>query len=165
MNAIFNRTSIRKYKDLKVEDEKIELLLKAAMQAPSAGNQQPWEFVVVEDKTVIEKLSHAHQYASFIKDAPLVIVPVYRKEGLVFPEYTYIDMSNACENLWLEATDLGLGCVWLGISPLKDREAYVNKAIQLDKHLCAFSLMAIGYPKEDTKATDRFDENRIHYIK
>ena len=165
MNAIFNRCSIRKYLNKEIEKDKIELLLKAAMQAPSAGNQQPWEFVVVQNKDIIEKLSHAHKYAGFIKDAPLVIVPVYKKKDLVFPEYTYIDMSIACENMWLEATELNLGCCWLGISPLKEREEYVNNVLNLDDYLCAFSLMAIGYSDQDIKITDRFDENRIHYMK
>ncbi len=78
MNEIFHRTSIRKYLDKPVEDEKIETILQAAMAAPSAGNQQPWEFYVVKDKTTLEKLSKTSPYASCCTSAPLAFVACYR---------------------------------------------------------------------------------------
>ena len=163
MNSIFQRRSIRKYLDKKVEKEKIDLLLKAAMNAPSAGNQQPWEFYVIEDKDMIEKLSHCSPYASCLKNAPLAIVPVYRKEGLRFEEYAHIDMSICCENMWLEATELGLGCVWLGIAPIKERMDKVNEIIDIDEGLESFAIMAIGYSDEEKEDKDYYDINRIHY--
>ena len=163
MNSIFKRRSIRKYLDKKVEKEKIDLLLKAAMNAPSAGNQQPWEFYVIEDKDMIEKLSHCSPYASCLKNAPLAIVPVYRKEGLRFEEYAHIDMSICCENMWLEATELGLGCVWLGIAPIKERMDKVNEIIDIDEGLESFAIMAIGYSDEEKEDKDYYDINRIHY--
>ena len=75
MNSIFHRISVRKYQDKPVEEEKMEMILKAAMAAPSARNQQPWEFYVVTDKAVIKELSMASPYATCAKDAPVVFVP------------------------------------------------------------------------------------------
>lgn len=164
MNNIFNRVSIRKFKDKDIEQEKIDLLMKAAMAAPSAGNQQPWEFYIIKNKDIIKRLSKASKYAKCLENAPIAIVPVYRTQGLKFKEYAHIDMSIACENLWLEATELGLGCVWLGIAPLQDRMDIVNDIISLDDNYQAFALMAIGYPNESKKQQDRYDANRVHYL-
>ncbi len=102
MNEIFTRVSIRKFDDRPVEPEKITQLLKAAMQAPSAGNQQPWEFYVVTDKDKIKALSEISPYAACAKNAPAVIVPCYRTEGLRWSETVLIDLSCATENLLLE---------------------------------------------------------------
>ena len=97
MENIFHRVSIRKYEDKPVEKEKIFQILKAGMQAPSACNQQPWEFYVVKDKAVIGRLSEASPYAKCAKDAPVVFVPCFRSKGIA-PEYFNIDMSAAVED-------------------------------------------------------------------
>lgn len=114
MDAIFHRTSIRKYQETPVEAEKIETLLRAAMAAPSACNQQPWEFYVVRNKEKIKELSEASPYAGCAKGAPVVFVPCYRKNCQV-PMYAEIDLSAAVENLLLEADSLGLGAVWMAL--------------------------------------------------
>ena len=80
MNRLYHRVSIRKYQDKPVEKEKIIAILRAAMQAPSAGNQQPWEFYVITDKKRLEALSEVHPYSGMVKDAPMAIVTAYRKE-------------------------------------------------------------------------------------
>ena len=112
MNSIFHRISVRKYEDKPVEKEKIMEILKAGMQAPSACNQQPWEFYVVTDKEKIQKLSKVTPYTGCAAGAPAVIVPVYHTEGLVAPSFAQIDMSIAQENIWLETDTLGLSMVW-----------------------------------------------------
>ena len=117
MNSIFTRVSIRKYQDRPVEKEKTIAILKAAMQAPSAANQQPWEFYVVTNKEKLKALSETHPYAGMTKDAPIAIVAAYRKDCML-PDYAQIDLSIAMENLWLETDAQGLGGVWLGIAPL-----------------------------------------------
>ena len=99
MNEIFTRVSTRKFEDRPVEPEKIIQLLRAAMQAPSAGNQQPWEFFVVTDKEKIKALSESNPYAGCAASAPVVIVPCYKVEGARFSEYCEIDLSIATENL------------------------------------------------------------------
>lgn len=164
MNEIFHRTSIRKYQSRPVEQEKIRQILRAGMQAPSAGDQQPWEFYVVTNQEIIRELSKSHIYAGCAAGAPVVIVPVYRKEGLWLPEYAHIDMSIAQQNMWLETDSLGLGGVWLGVAPMPERMEAVAEILQLPEHLAAFSMFALGYPAEERVQKDRFEETRIHYI-
>lgn len=164
MNSIYHRVSIRKFKDQPVEAEKITEILRAGMQAPSAGNQQPWEFYVVTDKEKIEALSKAHLYAGCAAGAPVVIVPVYRTQNLYFPQYAQIDLAIAQENMWLMTDALGLGGTWLGIAPIEDRMAIVNEILDLPEDLQAYSLFPLGYPAETKEQQNRFDESRIHYV-
>jgi nitroreductase len=164
MSSIYHRTSIRKYEDRQVEKEKISEIIRAGMQAPSAGDQQPWEFYVVTDSEKIKALSKVSPYAGCAAGAKAVIVPVYRKKGLVFPEYAQIDMSIAQENMWLRTDELGLGGVWLGIAPLEDRMKNVRKVLDLPDDVEAFSLFPVGYPAEEKAQEDRYDEKRVHFI-
>ena len=163
MNAIFKRTSIRKYLDKPVEQDKIKKLLRAACAAPSACNQQPWEFYVVRNKEIIEQLSECTPYTKIAKGAPLVIVPCFRKEGLVVPMFANIDLSAAVENILLEVVELGLGAVWCGVSPIDSFMDNVRKVVNIDDSLEPFAIIPIGYPAEERIQQDRFDENRIHY--
>ena len=136
MNNIYTRVSVRQYEDRPVEPEKITEILRAGMQAPSCGNQQP-----------------------------AAIVPVYRKKGLWLPEYAHIDMAIAQENMWLMTDALGLGGVWLGIAPQQERMDALREILELPDDLEAFSIFVLGYPAGTKKAQeDRFDENRIHYV-
>ncbi len=164
MENIFHRVSIRKYQDKSVEKEKIIQILRAGMQAPSACNQQPWEFYVVTDREKIQKLAKATPYSGCAAGAPVVIVPVYRTKGLVVQEMAQIDMSIAQENIWLETDAQGLGGVWIGIAPMQDRMDYVREVLDIPEDLEVFSLFAMGYPAESRKQQDRFDETRIHFV-
>ncbi len=162
MNVIFNRTSIRKYQSREVENEKVELLLKAAMAAPSAGNQQPWEFYIIKNKDTLEKLSKCSPYAGCAKEAPVAIVNCYRKD-IIMPEYGEIDLSASTENILLEAAELGLGAVWLGIAPLNDRMQKVKEILGIPDNLKPFAIIPLGYPANEKKQQDRYDESRVHY--
>ena len=138
-------------------------ILKAAMQAPSATNQQPWEFFVVTNREKLEALSKVHQYAGMTKDAPVAIVAAYRSDCRV-PAYAQIDLSIAMQNLWLETDAQGLGGVWLGIAPWEERMKSVEEILDMPDTLRAFAIFPYGYPAEERKQQDRFDENRIHYV-
>ena len=164
METIYSRRSIRKYLDKKIDEDIITELLKAAMAAPSAGNQQPWEYYVVTNKELIMKLSQVTPYTKCAANAPVVLVPCYRTNGLRFPEYAHIDMSASVENVLLEATHHGLGSVWMGIAPHQDRQNEVNKLLALPENLQAFALIAVGYPDEHKEAQTRFEETRVHYL-
>ena len=163
MNEIYHRVSVRKFTQQPIEQEKILQILKAGMQAPSACNQQPWEFYVVENKEKIKALSKATPYATPCANAPVVIVPVYKTDNLPAPMFAQIDLSISQENMWLETDSLGLGGVWIGIAPLEDRMKEVEKILEIPSHLHAFSLFPIGYPAESRDQQNRFDENKIHY--
>ena len=163
MNPIYTRVSIRKYQDRPVEKEKTMAILRAAMQAPSAANQQPWEFYVVTNKEKLKALSEVSPYAGMTKDAPVAIVAVYRTDCLL-PMYAQIDLSIAMENLWLETVNQGLGGVWLGIAPLEDRMKEVEEILNIPDSLRAFAIFPYGYPAEAREQQDRFEESRIHYV-
>ena len=150
-NSIYHRISVRKYQDKPVEKEKIEAMLRAAMQAPSAGNQQPWAFYVVTNREKLEALSKVHPYAGMVKAAPAAIVSAYGKECWM-PEFAQIDLSIAMENLWLETDAQGLGGVWLGIAPLEDRMKAVEVILGMPDTLRAFAIFPFGYPAEERKS-------------
>ena len=164
MNEIFHRTSIRKYLDKPVEAEKVEAMLKAAIVAPSAGNQQPWEFYVVTDGSTLEKLAKTSPYAGCTAGAPLAFVACYRTECRL-PDYAQIDMSASVENLLLEADALGLGAVWLGIAPLEERMQAVQDVLNMPENLKAFAIIPCGYPEAIRPQQDRFEVERVHYIR
>ena len=163
MADLFHRVSIRKYQDRPVEREKIVEILRAAMAAPSAKNQQPWEFYVITKKDTLEKLSKASPYAGMTANAPVAIISAYRKDCDV-PCYADIDMSIAMENLWLKTDEIGLGGVWLGIAPIEERMELVHKMLDLPENVKVFSLFAMGYPAEERPQQDRFDPERIHFM-
>ena len=162
-SGIFHRVSIRKYKEDAVEPEKIKMMLRAAMAAPSACNQQPWEYYVVTDKEIIRKLAETSPNAACAAEAPLVFVPCHRRIGVV-PEYFQIDMSASVENLLLEADELGLGAVWMGIAPNRKRMKAVRRVLEIPFSLEPFALVPCGYPAEEKEQEDRYDEARVHYV-
>lgn len=163
MNSIYHRVSIRKYQDRPVEKEKVEAILRAAMQAPSAGNQQPWEFFVITNKEKLKALSEVSPYAAMTKGAPVAIVSAYQKECWM-PMFAQIDLAIAMENLWLEADAQDLGGVWLGTAPDEDRMKAVEAIIGMPDTLRAFAVFPLGYPAEERVQQDRFDGNRIHWV-
>jgi len=160
--GIQRRRSIRKYDKRPIEKEKIEKLLSAAMQAPSAANQRPWEFIVVENRETLQKLSKAHLYATPMKDAALGIIVLSREDRLAFPQYWQQDLAAATENILLEAVELGLGVVWMGVAPEEDRMAYITELFELPQGVKPFAMLAVGY-SSDNKFVDRFDASKVHY--
>ena len=163
-NPIFRRVSVRKFLPDPVPESKVEKLLRAAMAAPSAGNQQPWEFFVVTDAAKIRELAGCSPYSSCAANAPLLVVPCARTQGLRFPEYNYIDLANATENLLLEATHLGLGAVWLACAPDPGRMSRVAAVLGTNETLLPFALVPVGLPAETKAWTDRYDPDRVHRV-
>lgn len=148
-----------------MERDKLNLILHAAMQAPSAGNQRPWEFIVIRKKETLKELSKLSPYAFCLARAPMAIVLVANEDRLKFPENWEQDMSTAAQNILLEAVNLGLGAVWLGIAPLEDRMIYVKEILKLQTSLKPFCAIPIGYPEnpDANSFIDRFDPGRIHF--
>src|SRR5512136_3176720 len=113
LEVIRQRRSVRSYLKKNVEKEKLHEVLKAAMFSPTARNLRPWEFIIVTEDETKERLSHATPYASFAKDAPVVIVICYDTgKARRFKE----DCSICAENIWLEATNQGLGTCFIQIA-------------------------------------------------
>ena len=163
MNAIFTRTSVRKFEDRPVEKEKIEKLLQAGFVAPSAGNQQPWEFYVVTKRETIEALAKTSPYAVSAAKAPVVLVIAARKD-VIFPGITDIDCAIATENLWLELEDLDLGGVMMAVSPVPERMEAVRQILNLPDNQYAFALLPFGYPVGKKPQVDRYDAKKIHWV-
>ena len=164
MANLFTRVSIRKFQDKKIEKKDLEYILRAAMAAPSAGNQQPWEFYVVENREVLKQLGESSPFSAPAGKAPVAIVTAYREE-CDLPEFAQIDMSIMMENLWLAADEIGLGGVWLGVAPREDRMKAVEEIVGIPAGQRAFGIFALGYPDEERTQQDRFDQSRIHYVK
>lgn len=165
---INNRRSIRSFTDEDISIEDIEKMLKAAMQAPgSRMGSEPWEFIIVKNKETIEKLSDIAPSAKPLKTATLAIVGIANMERVHYPTVWQQDMSAAVENLLLEACNLGLGAVWLGVAPDEDKMSKISEIFHLDETLRPFNLIAMGYPAEGTenKFIDKFDKSRIHLEK
>ncbi|MBQ6813802.1 MAG: nitroreductase family protein [Methanobrevibacter sp.] len=168
MNAIFKRKSIRKFLDKPIENEKIERLLKAGMQAPSAINSQPWEFIVVTDKESIELIENMSQYSKPAKTSTCCIITLFdEKYTDRFEDYCWVeqDMGACTENILLQAVEEGLGAVWLGTYPNEERVNYLKEHFNIPNGVYPYSVIVLGYPTEDYHGQSRFDESRIHYEK
>ncbi|NHJ48531.1 MAG: nitroreductase family protein [Asgard group archaeon] len=165
MDAIMTRRSIRKFDKKVVSKKDIDELIRAAMQAPSAGNRQPWHFVVITDRKKLDKVPEFHPYSKMLLEAPLAILICAKVTTDKYCDYWVQDCSAATQNLLLAAHAKGLGAVWLGIYPRDERVNDIRKLFDLPADVVPLSLNAIGYPSEKKEAEDRYDESKVHYEK
>ncbi|MGO9115442.1 MAG: nitroreductase family protein [Thermoguttaceae bacterium] len=148
LESIHTRRSIRTYLDQPVPTELTHKLLAAAMQAPSARNQQPWQFVVIDDRAILTKIPPFMPNAAMAGKAPLAILvcgdlSLEESEG-----YWVVDCAAAVENILLAAHALGLGAVWCGVYPRDKRMEGLRQLIGLTKNVIAHSLVVLGYGAE-----------------
>ena len=166
MKEIFNRRSIRKFEDRPVEQEKIDKLLRAAMQAPSAANQQPWEFIVVENKDNLKTLSLTTPYSKPVADSAVTLVLLGNSNDFKVPTGWQQDMGAAAQNILLEATHLELGAVWLGVATADVAIDYIKNLYNLPENIKPFAMIAIGYPNgQKNEFVDRYVAAKVHYEK
>lgn len=160
--AILSRRSIRRYTSEPVSDDLVEKLLRAAMSAPSAGNEQPWHFVVIRDRKTMERIQEFHPFARMLREAPVAILvcgdPRLEKYGGFWVQ----DCSAATENILIAANSMGLGAVWLGLYPIDERVEGMRKLLEIPGHVIPLSLVSVGHPAEKKPQADRYDESRIH---
>jgi nitroreductase len=154
LDILRNRRSIRKYKDQEIETEKIELIKEAALRSPSSRGINPWRFIFVTDRALLEKLSRAKESGSgFLKGAPLgVVVCAAQGESDVWVE----DCSIASIILQLAGQSLGLGSCWIQIrnrmhSSSQSSEDYIKQVLDLPENFRVESMIAFGYPDEDKR--------------
>ena len=163
MSIIFNRKSVRKFRDEKVDDEIIIRLLKAGMQAPSSCNSQPWEFIVIsnpEDKLAISRM---HQFAKPAANASHLIVTVGNLNEAKVIRMIEQDLGACNENILLQATHEGLGAVWLGFHPIEDRTLKLKEYLEIPDYCIPFSVICVGWPAQDREVKLRYDEDKVHY--
>ena len=164
---IMTRTSIRQYKDQPVEPEKIDIMLKAAMAAPTAVNLQPWHFIVITDKNTLKLLSGQQP-----NNAPLMIAVCGDTDKTTMPDgkgklpdFWVQDVSAATENLLLAAHAQGLGAVWTGVYPAMERVAEVANVLNCPNNIIPLAVVRIGYPDESPEPKNKFKEENISYNK
>jgi len=161
-DPVLTRRSIRKYTDEPVSEAHVERLLRAAMAAPSAGDQRPWRFVVVRDRATLTAITEVHPYARMLRQAPLAIVVCADTQLKKWPQFWEQDCAAATENILIEAEILGLGAVWLGVHPLPERVEGIRRLLALPDHIVPFAVVAVGHPVERKPPAERFDPARVH---
>ena len=135
------------------------------MQAPSAGNAQPWHFIVVKDQLILNKIPEFHKTAPMAKNAPMAIFICADLTLEKYPGCWVLDCSAAAENILLAAHDLGLGAVWTANYPLKEVEKGVKKLLDLPKNIVPHCLILLGYPAHPYNSKTYYQKERIHYDK
>ena len=163
LETILTRRSIRKYRETPVGKQVVERLLRAAMAAPSSKNEQPWVFVVIDDRRLLDEIPAFHPYATMVKTAPAAILVCADKRRFLSEEIWVQDCAGATENILLAAHGLGLGAVWLGIHPRQERVAGMTRLLSLPEEIIPFSLVVLGHPAEEKPPSNRFDPARIHW--
>lgn len=165
IEVILNRKSVRKYTESSIEKDKIELILRAGMAAPSACNVQPWDFVVVDDEKVLKELGENNPYAKMLLNCKLAIVVCGNLEKTMEGEgqqFWIQDCSAATQNILLAAESLGIGAVWTAVYPSEDRMKSVSQILSLPNNIIPLNVIPMGYPSENQNPKDKYIENNIH---
>lgn len=163
LEAIHTRRSIRKYTDRPVPEELVTELLRAAMSAPSAVNAQTWVFIIIDDRKLLDEIPTFSPYAGMCREAPLAILVCGDTTLEKVPGYWVQDCSAAIQNILLAAHDAGLGAVWTGIYPMKDRVDGFRKAFGLPDHIFPLGLVPVGYPAENPVPKDRYRKEKVYH--
>lgn len=162
LQAIATRRSIRRFTERPVPPELIDKVLRAAMAAPSAGNQRPWHFVVLDNRALLDAIPRFHPYAAMLQQASAAIVVCGDGRLEQYQGYWVQDCAAATENLLLAAHALDLGAVWVGVYPREERVARLQALLAIPAEVIPLALVALGYPAERPAPADRFDRARIH---
>lgn len=162
LEALRGRRSIRRYTAEPVPESLTLELLRAAMSAPSAGNQQPWQFVVIDQRRLLDEIPRIHPFAQMAREAPLAILVCGDMQRVRMEEFWVQDCAAATQNLLVAAHALGLGAVWVGVYPREDRVASFRWLLGLPEHVTPFALVPVGFPAEHKPPADRYDPARVH---
>ena len=161
LDAILTRRSIREYSDEIVTREQERQLLEAAMAAPSAHNKQPWHFIVIRDKTILDKIPEFHQYSKMLRKASLAIV-VCGDQNIQDTDFWIHDCSAATENILIAANAMGLGAVWLGVHPSEDLINNTKGLLGIPEHVTPLGIVSIGYPSVEKPPRQNYNPKRVH---
>ncbi len=167
IDAIMTRSSVRKYTDQKIDETKIETLLKAGMAAPTAGNRQPWDLIVINDRETLDAIPPIIKGAHMAAGAQLAIAVCGTPAQSLVPEYWVQDCSAVTENILLAAHAMGLGAVWCGAYPNnpENKVAALQKLFSLPQETMVLSIIVIGYPDGDIHVKNKWKPEKIHYNK
>lgn len=157
---ILTRRSIRSYTDQDVEPEKIEAILEAGMAAPSGKNGQPWDFIVLTRREILDEMAERLPYAKMLREARVAIAVCADRTK---SPYWYVDCSAAAENILLAAHALGLGAVWTATYPYRDRMDVVKELCGLPGSYDSLCVIPVGYPAREARPKDNFDAGKIYH--
>jgi nitroreductase len=163
LEAIMTRRSVRVFEPREVSKDLLLKLVAAGMQAPSAGNEQPWQFVICNDRSILQRVREFHPYAQMTDTAPAAILVCADMALDERKGYWQQDCAAATQNILLAAHGLGLGAVWTGMYPREDRVAGARKLFGLPESIVPLSLIFVGYPAEHPAPENRFKEERVHW--
>lgn len=172
VSLLFSRSSVRRFTEEAVDDASVELLLRAAMAAPSSMNLQPWHFIVVRDASLKQELHRCLPYAKMLQAGSIGVVvcgdvSLYERVNRMDKEdntlYWVQDCSAASENLLLAAHAIGLGAVWTGIYPLESRIEPLRRLLHLPPHIVPLNLIVVGHPLSRPQPKDKWDPQKVHY--
>jgi len=162
MDAILSRRSIRKYKAEPIPEKIVNQLLEAAMSAPSAHNEQPWHFVLITERSILEEIPKFHPYSNMLNESPLAITVCGNLQQESKKKFWVQDCSAATQNILIAAQAKGLGAVWLAVYPIKKRVLGVQKLLALPEYVIPLCLVSVGYPAERKPPANRYDASRVH---
>lgn len=165
LEAIKQRQSIRKYQNTPVETEKINSLLEAAMNAPTARNTQEWKFVVITNREALNDMCNLSPYTTMMKEAPCAILVLADLEKAINKEYGLINCAAAIENLIIEAMHQELGTCWCGIAPVEERIEKFKEYFKLADNEYPVGVVAVGYSNEKKPLINNFDPKKVRYYK
>lgn len=162
---IMTRTSVRKFTDRAISKDTLETIVKAGMAAPTAVNKQPWDFVVVTERQVLDSLMANHPYSNLATATAAIIVCGNMEKAMEGDGQAYWiqDCSAATENILLAAHALGLGAVWCGVYPMQDRIVPVRETLKLPSYVTPLNIISMGYPAEDPQPKDKWNPANVHY--
>ena len=164
---IMTRTSVRDFTDRQISKDTLETIVKAGMAAPSAMNKQPWAFVVITEKQMLDSLNAVHPYAN-LKTATAAIVVCGDMDKTIEGEgreYWVQDCSAATENILLAAHAYGIGAVWCGVYPTAERVDAVKKTLGMPENIVPLNIVTMGYPAEEEHPKDKWNADNVHYQK
>ncbi len=162
MEGLLSRRSVRQYTDQKVAAADITDIVKAGMYAPSARNQQAWDFVVITDRDKLIRLGDNLQTAPMAKTAAFAVAVCADLDRATSPGYWEQDCAAAMENMLLACHAKGLGAVWIGMHPHEEREDVVKEVCSIPEKIKIHSLMLAGYPAKPAAQAQRFHQEYIH---
>lgn len=169
LEAILERRSARNFTEQHISEEDLRKILSAGMSGPTAVNARDWSFLVVRDKSTLNKMADGNGGpAEPLRKADLGILICGDMERAFerAPDFWIIDAAIAAENMILAAHGLGIGSVWLGTWPVMDKVQRQAELFQLPKHIVPHSIVAFGYPAGPypEKKPD-YEDDRVHFEK
>ncbi len=163
MKTILTRRSIRKYKAEEISKEQINEIIKAAMYAPSAFNNQPWQFIAVDKREILDEIFKIIPHAEMLKQAAAAIIVCGDKNSEENIHLIALNCSAATQNALLAIHDLGLGAVWVSAYPAEETITGLKKLFNFPENIVPISILSIGYPDEEVTAEERFKPEKIHF--